>query len=426
MINLRIADAIFNRPLMIAEDKLNVILHVLGPKFHLDLSNIPTVSAAVLSEEARARSGYRVENGIAVIGVYGPLMHRILAGQFPSGGPTTYSELRRAFATAMADDGVAELKFEIDSPGGDSSGCFDLAEEIYLGRATKPSTAVVNEKAFSAGYLIAAACSRIVLPRTGGVGSVGVIATHADLSKAEEEAGIKVTHVIYGARKADWSPHAPLSKEAFDAMQEMVDETGDLFVETIARYRGLSAKDVKATEAGIFFGKKAIAMGLADEIAPADQALSKRTSGPGGKAPADINKGVKSMNRTELKEQHPALYAEVFEEGKKAGSLEASNTVLTAERSRVAAILDIPGPAAKAHHGLLIEGIKTGLSAGDVSLAINGKEAEFLGAAGQALKNGATPPAPPAEAGNVDEVAAQAQVVGDVMEAAAKSWQTRN
>ena len=31
MRNLRIAEMLFNRPLMISESKLNVILHVLGP-----------------------------------------------------------------------------------------------------------------------------------------------------------------------------------------------------------------------------------------------------------------------------------------------------------------------------------------------------------------------------------------------------------
>ena len=207
MRNMHIAGLLFNRPLMISEAKLGVILHILGPRLNLDLSGLPKSEAVVVSDSERARAGYQVmQNNTAVIGVYGPLMHRCLASEFPSGGPTTYAEIWKAFDMAMADDAVQSVVMDFDTPGGDVSGCFDFADHIYQSRGIKPITAVVNEMAYSAGYLLASACSRIVVPRTGAVGSVGVIACHADFSRAEEAAGITVTHVFAGARKADYSP----------------------------------------------------------------------------------------------------------------------------------------------------------------------------------------------------------------------------
>lgn len=316
MKNLRITELLFNRPLMISEAKLNVIEKVLGPRFNLDLSGLPSAQMAQISEQERTRAGYRVYNGVGIIGVYGPLLHRLLASEFPSGGPTTYADIRSAFDLALVDDAVQSIVLDIDSPGGEVHGAFDLADYIYQARSLKPSTAIINESAYSAGYLLASAAGRIVIPRTGGAGSIGVIATHADFSRAEDVAGITVTHVIAGARKADFSPHQPLSSEALVSLQEMVDDTYELFVDTVARNRGLKVQQVRETEAGIFEGKKAVAKKLADEVSAADKAIAntvnRRTivSAPGQRAAA-AGKEHRTMTLQELREQHPDLVAQI-------------------------------------------------------------------------------------------------------------------
>lgn len=313
MRNLRIAELLFNRPLMITESKLNVILGVLGPRFNLDVSGLPTAQAAQISDQERSRAGYRATNGIGLISIHGPLMHRVMASDYPSGGPTTYADIRRAFDLALVDDSVEGIVLDLDSPGGEVHGAFDLADHIQQSRGTKPITAVVNESAYSAAYLIASAADRIVVPRTGGVGSIGVIATHADFSRAEDAAGITVTHVYAGARKADFSPHAPLAAEAMAQLQASVEETYRMFVDTVARNRGMSAEAVRGTEAGIYEGKKAVAAGLADEVSPVNRAVAsartrKRTAT--GRA-LSTTKENRSMTIEELKNEHPDLVAAI-------------------------------------------------------------------------------------------------------------------
>lgn len=430
MRNMHIAELIFNRPLLIAEDKLNVILHVLGPRLNLDLSTMPPQEAAAFSTQDRERAGYSVQDGIATIGVYGPLMNRVMRSEFPSGGPTTYADIRSAFDTALADDGVREIKLEIDSPGGDVAGGFDLADHIYESRGVKPITAVVNEKALSGGYLLASAAGKIVMPRTANVGSIGVIMTHADFSRAEDQAGITVTHITAGAKKANFSPHQPLSPVAQADANAAVQSTYGLFASTVARNRGISEADVRATEAGIFGADKALELGLADEIMPAAKALAKPHdpsempmapmattddhSAPGGKASAEIPKGAEIMTKAELKDKHPALYAEVFGEGQQA----AAET----ERARIIGILDMPGPGAKAHQNLLLEGIKSGANAGDVALSIQRKEGEILGQAANALVTGSVKPAPVVDA----EAADQQGKEGAGTEAILAGWENYN
>ncbi|NLC71278.1 MAG: S49 family peptidase, partial [Desulfuromonadaceae bacterium] len=254
----RVAERLFNRPLMISESKLNLILSLFGQRSGIALSGIAMSDEdAAPAETEPRREGYAVQGGLGIISIYGPLMHRVLAMEFPSGGPMTYADIRKAFDLALADDGVHGIVLDIDSPGGEVSGAFDLADHIFRSRDIKPVTAIVNESAYSAAYLLASSAGKIVIPRTGGAGSIGVIATHADFSRAEDKAGVTVTHVYAGARKADFSPHAPLGQEAAAVLLDKVRDTYALFVETVARNRGLPTQQVRDTEAGIFEGAKA-------------------------------------------------------------------------------------------------------------------------------------------------------------------------
>jgi signal peptide peptidase SppA len=172
---------------------------------------------------------------------------------------------------------VKGILLDIDSPGGEAGGVFDLADKIFAARKVKPIWAVANDEAFSAAYAIAAAADKIYLSRTGGVGSVGVIAVHLDQSMAEADAGLKYTAVFAGEHKNDLSPHEPLSDPARAQLQAEVDRVYALFTESVARMRGLDLAAVKATEAALYFGEQSLAVGLADRIGTMGDALSDLT-----------------------------------------------------------------------------------------------------------------------------------------------------
>lgn len=408
MKNLRVAELLFNRPLMISESKLNVILHALGPRFSLDMNALPPViDMAQISDQERNRSGYKASAGVGIIGIYGPLMHRIMASDYPSGGPTTYADIRRAFDLAMVDDAVQSIVLEIDSPGGEVHGVFDLADHIFMSRGQKPITAVINESAYSAGYLLASAADRIIIPRTGGAGSIGVIATHADFSRAEDAAGITVTHIFAGARKADFSPHQPLGTDAHVMLQGMVDDTYEMFSDTVARHRKMSVKAVKATEAGVYEGKKAVSAGLADEVQAADKAIASsrgktgRTMITATKTASHTSSKEKTMDITQLKENHPDLVAQIVTEARQgmiaaAEAATAQALAVTAEQSRIcglvtAAFGEEPGKklSAVAAKGLTAEDVSTlGITFAASTAETTGDEASRA-AILQAIKDGA-------------------------------------
>lgn len=255
---------VFNAPLMIARAKLDTILNVVAPRMQGEALPV------ALPQEARE---YDVPYaGIAVIPVIGTLVRRTVGLEAQS-GLTSYAFLEERLDAALNDDSIKGVLLDIDSPGGESGGVFDLADKIHAARAVKPIWASVNEDAFSAAYAIAAAAERIYIPRTGGVGSIGVIAMHLDESRAEEEAGLAYTAVFAGARKNDMSPHEPLSDPARVQLQAEVGRVYKILTGSIARMRGMDQDKIERTEAALYFGENALAVGLADRIGTFNDAL---------------------------------------------------------------------------------------------------------------------------------------------------------
>ncbi len=162
---------------------------------------------------------------------------------------------------------------EFDSPGGEVSGAFQLAEEIYRGRSVKPIHAMVTDMAASAGYLLASAATSITATNTSITGSIGVVMRHADYSKALANEGVKVTHIHAGARKVDGNPYEPLTAEVKRDMQASVDYYYGLFVDAVALYRGgvgLDRDAIRATEAAVFVSDHALEIGLIDRVESPD------------------------------------------------------------------------------------------------------------------------------------------------------------
>ncbi|MHA6879208.1 S49 family peptidase [Ralstonia pseudosolanacearum] len=266
-----LATRLFGVPLAIYRPKLDVILSVLGPRVGLaDL-------APPADYMPPARNPATGHAQIAVIPIHGTLVRRTVGLEAES-GLASYTAIGDQLDAALADPGVAAILLDVDSPGGESSGVFDLADRIRAAAAMKPVWAVANDMAFSAAYALASAASRVFVSRTGGVGSIGVIAMHVDQSVKDSRDGIRYTAVFAGARKNDLNPHAPITDEAQAQLQAEVSRIYGLFVATVAGYRGLSAEAVTATEAGLFFGQDAVTAGLADAVGTFEDTLAQLTA----------------------------------------------------------------------------------------------------------------------------------------------------
>ncbi|UJQ20817.1 S49 family peptidase [Wolbachia endosymbiont of Delia radicum] len=227
------------------------------------------------------------ERGIKVIPIHGILTKKsevfddIL-------GMTSYEKIREEIEEALIDKEVETIILDIDSPGGEVNGLFDLSDFIYKARGERKIIAIANDDAYSAAYAIASSAEKVLVTRTSGVGSIGVIASHIDQSGFDEKQGVKYTTVFAGKRKNDLNPHEPITSESLESLQEEVGRLYEMFVQLIARNRNLSTERIKSTEAGLYFGEKAIEIGLADGITTFSEFIDNYR---------------RNMTKTEIKEQ---------------------------------------------------------------------------------------------------------------------------
>jgi len=245
-----------NQPLMITRDFAEALIST-------DLESLK--KEAVLYMPDNSLTEMANQNSTAIIQVHGPLSQNADFWAWWSGG-TSYDTIRKLYNDALQDDQIDLILFDVNSPGGVVAGVFDLVDEIYESRGKKRTISFINEMAYSAAYAIASATDEIYIPRTGGVGSIGVISMHTDRSQYDKKLGVKYTSIFSGEKKNDYSSHNPLSERAFKEAKAEVNEIFDLFTETVARNRGISVKKVKAMEAGTYQGENAIAAGLVDAV----------------------------------------------------------------------------------------------------------------------------------------------------------------
>lgn len=181
-------------------------------------------------------------------------------------GMTSYDALQETLLSLAKNPAVETIVLDIDSPGGEISGLFDLCDFILSVKENKQLIALINESAFSAGYAIASCADEILLNQTAGVGSIGVIATHIDQSSFDAKQGLAYTTVYAGQHKNDLNPHSPMTEEAKSNLQQEVDRLYQLFVGLVAKNRGLTREQVMNTEAACFFSEDAISHHLADKL----------------------------------------------------------------------------------------------------------------------------------------------------------------
>ena len=261
-----LAARLFGTPLLVHRAQLDVVLAVLGERLNL------TAPAADLAIPV-PRVTPAQPSGIAVIPIHGTLVKRVL-GMEAASGLTSYGGIAQEIDAALADPQVQGILLDIDSPGGEASGSFELARKIRHAATQKPLWAVANDAAYSAAYALAASAQRLIVTETGGIGSIGVIALHIDQSVKDAQEGYRYTAVTAGAHKNDFSPHHPLSDGAKAELQAEVDRLYGLFVEHVTAMRSLNADAVRATEAGLYFGANAITAGLADAVSSFETALA--------------------------------------------------------------------------------------------------------------------------------------------------------
>lgn len=324
---------------------------------------------------------YDVRDGVAVLPLEGVIAKRMNLFSQISGG--TSSELAAAaLRDALADPAVHSVILAIDSPGGTVDGTQALAAQVLAARNIKPIVTLASGTMASAAYWIGSAASQAyVADGTTQVGSIGVVATHTDVSGAEAQRGVKTTEVFAGKFKRVASQYGPLSDEGRKTLQDQVDYTYSLFVGAVAQQRGVSVDKVLADMADgrVFMGQQAVDAGLVDGITSLD-ALVAELNQRRGATDSPRQGADMPLTRDQIEADAPDIVAALRAEG------------AAAERERIQAVEGalIPGHEALVA-SLKFDGKTTG---GEAALAVNAAERTLRQRAAQQLLSDAPQPLP--------------------------------
>ncbi len=240
--------------------------------------------------EEKAPDGL-TENGVAVVTIRGPLMHR-KEWWFDS-----YDAIKERVAAAT-ELSPKMIVLSIDSPGGLVSGAFDTARELRVMARTAGIDlyAHIDGQGTSAAYALATAATWIGVSQTAMVGSIGVIDMLLDATAQNAMMGLNVQLIASGERKTDGNPNSPISDDAVEASQVRVDALAEMFFALVTEHGwGESEDNLRAMQASIVHGEDAVRMGLASEIATLDQTI-------GFASPEELRSGTEAdANTTEEK-----------------------------------------------------------------------------------------------------------------------------
>lgn len=297
-----------------------------------------------------------VRDGVAVVPVSGPLFRR--ANLFVQvSGATSYDMLATDLRAAVDNPDVKAILLNIDSPGGAASGVNELSKQVRAIRGVKPVIAYIGGQGASAAYWLASAADQIVAEDSAMIGSVGAMI------------GVTVSGDRSGERSYTFvSSQSPLKNadpgtaEGARELQRLTDEMAQVFIDTVAENRGVTADDVLAQygQGAVFTGVEAIKRGMVDELGTFESVMQRLAQGdaaastsraaarstqssktkPGASA-GNPKPEEENMDLEKLKAEHPDLYAQVLEEGKAQGRAEGEKAGAEAERQRIQAIEEL-------------------------------------------------------------------------------------
>lgn len=262
-----------SQPWAMLPDALQTLAH------RIHAANSFTIEAAQQRQTA-------TEGMVAVLPVSGPIMSRdsLIARVF--GLPTSEGIAKQVQALA-ADPSVGVIVLDMDTPGGSALGVQEAAEAIASVRGRKKVVAVSNHLMASAGYWLGAAADEIIASPSSLTGSIGVIATHISMARYLSDAGIDVTLIRAGKYKAEGNQFEPLTEEARESMQGLVDQIYSDFVSSVAKYRDAKPSEVRSGygEGRVLTAKDALSAGLVDRIETLDSVIARLSASRRAQSP---------------------------------------------------------------------------------------------------------------------------------------------
>lgn len=332
---LRIASRIFNTPLAVTQDKLDIVSSSIGLKILTGEDIASTSDVGIVGSDKSTQHTY-------VANVFDSLVAK---GGFGNSGFTSYEEIQSNISSAVAK-GTSKVVLHIDSPGGEVAGLFSLTDYI----ASLPekygveTSAVIDGTGASAAYALAASAQRVYSTESSISGSIGVIMSLVDQTKLDEKLGIKYHILRSKEEKALGNSHEEISPEILSKYQVLLDDMDSIFNQKMVDYReALTLDAINSFKGNVFLAKDALKLGLVDAIVPSLSTILENDNDTLYSF-ATTSTGTATMNleetKTELSEAKTSLVTALAEiTTLKAAITQASIDAQTTERTRCTTII---------------------------------------------------------------------------------------
>ena len=192
-----------------------------------------------------------------------------------------------AVKAAHEDPRVRSIVLRVESPGGSSMAADVIWREVSLAARDKPVIVSMGSTAASGGYYVAAPGNVIFANRATMTGSIGIFYGKADVADLFSRIGITTSTYRQTPRADAESMYRPYTEEERQELGRKVKGFYEVFVDRVARGRGMTADQVDAVARGrVWTGAQAVEHKLVDRIGGLREALdeAKKRGGLGRNA----------------------------------------------------------------------------------------------------------------------------------------------
>jgi len=186
----------------------------------------------------------------------------------------------------VRDDVIAEIEkiknhetikavvFRVNSPGGSAYASEQIWKAVTDLKAVKPVVVSMGDYAASGGYYISCNASKIIASPNTITGSIGIFGTFFILDELAQKMGLSFDVVKTNDMSDLGNMTRPMTEIEKRQIQNYIEKGYDLFVKRCSEGRKIENKKLREMAEGrVWTGKKAVELGLADEIGGIDRAL---------------------------------------------------------------------------------------------------------------------------------------------------------
>ena len=198
-----------------------------------------------------------------------------------TGSGLAINNLEKLIEKLFSDKKSPAVALIINSPGGSPTQSSLIAKKIIeLSKEKKKKVlAFVEDVAASGGYWLACAADEIYIDQNSIIGSIGVISPGFGFVELIKKIGIERRVYTSGKSKSFLDPFKEENKEDIDRLKNIQEQIHDNFINYVKERRGSKLDQSKIDDifSGLFWvGKKAIDLGLVDDIGSINEILQKK------------------------------------------------------------------------------------------------------------------------------------------------------